>query len=182
MEMEFTYRFEAAHRFMGASSPKCMTPHGHTWWTRLNFRATGSSLNSNAMIAEFASVKTPWKAFIDNVADHSFFHHIQDPLAFHSKKEIPGFRGLPFPEDPTTELISILFLEKAKQIVAEIKEQKGLEIEVESIEIQETPTNKISVSVDSQMFMNTIAKLNPEWQAWWQNPNVEDRNLNSTRS
>ncbi len=167
MDMRFTYRFEAAHRFMGSSSAKCMTPHGHTWWIHLQVTSHGNQLNSNQMMAEFAALKTPWKAFVDSCLDHSFFHHKDDPVAMACAEHIPGFRGLSFPGDPTTEMIAILCFAKAAKIIEKFNNDNDAQFSVQKIEIQETPTNAIILNSNDPIISETLSSLNASEKAWW---------------
>ena len=176
MEMRFTYRFEAAHRFIGSSSPKCMTPHGHTWWIHLQISGQSSKLNSNQMMAEFASLKGPWKAFVDNSLDHTFFHHKDDPVAQSCSEHISGFRGLSFPGDPTTELIAILCFSKANKIIEMYNSNNEAQFQVEKIEIQETPTNAIVLARGDSIIDETLSSVCDSHEAWW---NQSDPQLRS---
>jgi len=158
MEIEFTYRFEAAHRFTKGST-KCSTPHGHTWYVTLSFFSEPQHLNSQQMIEEFSVLKEVWKTFILETVDHSFFHHYADPILPALKDFVPGFRGLVFPGDPTTELIAALFLKKALTFY------KNSKVQPVKILIQETETNGVSLKAEELPALLTT--LPPTKGGWW---------------
>ncbi len=103
---------------MGAASPRCQTPHGHTWWVEITLARGDGGLDSAGMLAEFGAAKAWLKTWVDETLDHSFFHNFNDPLLPALKEHIPGFRGLPFPEDPTTEWITYLISRKVRTHLA----------------------------------------------------------------
>ena len=173
MRMSFRYRFEAAHRLMSAASPMCQTPHGHTWHATLSFEAKTDSLNGENMLAEFQKVKGPWKSFVRDTLDHSFFYNSKDPILESLKENIPSFRGLPTPGDPTTEMLAVLFLSKALQF----SKNQNTPVSPVSIEVQETEVNSVSTDVNSDLFKNTLQNLSAG--GWWSTGVIEDRQLNS---
>lgn len=156
IELEFTYRFEAAHRFTQGST-KCCTPHGHTWYARLTLTPRESSLDSQQMVQEFSQAKKEWKSFIQDFVDHRFFHHQADPILGSLRAHIPGFRGLEFPGDPTTEFIAALFLRKAHQLY------KNSKLIPTKIELQETPTNTVSLQSSA---LETLLPREQELPGW----------------
>lgn len=162
MNVSFRYRFESAHRFLNAESPSCQTPHGHTWYATLKWRSAADALDACNMLGEFQKLKDGWKKFITETADHSFFHHQNDPIVPVLRREIPGFRGLPFPGDPTTEIIAVLFLRKAQTLA----QDRGIKNVIPfAVEIRETPVNAVEVTVEDAIFRHTVANL-PE-RGWW---------------
>jgi 6-pyruvoyl-tetrahydropterin synthase len=179
--LKFRYRFEAAHRFLSAQAPSCQTPHGHTWHATAIFRFSESeSLDRSAMAAEFGEVKKQWKAFISEVADHSYFHHEQDPIVQTLLRTTPHARLLPFPTDPTTEMIAGLFALKLQCLhKAQLPHSK---VDVVGVHIQETPTNSI-------LFKFTADGSAPLWlqdqikqhRGWWNSSMTDDRSIKSTR-
>ncbi len=175
-ELSFTYRFEAAHRFTGSCSQACATPHGHTWYAKALFEAGENSLDrQNDMVMEFSRLKTNWKRFIQGTVDHSFMHHYQDPILPALKEHIPGFRGLPFPGDPTTELIAALFYAKLK-VMHESLPGFG-HIRPAGVVIRETPTNQIIFRASDDGKSQLIERVNASFNGWWQNPDPEAREL-----
>lgn len=184
--LKFRYRFEAAHRFLSADAPSCQTPHGHTWYATAIFRFRESEgLDRSAMAAEFGEVKKKWKTFISDVADHSYFHHEKDPIVQTLIRETPHARLLPFPTDPTTEMIAGLFAMKLQAMhKATLPNSK---VDVVGVHIQETPTNSIlfKFSVDE----NGIIGTPPAWlrdqlkhhQGWWNSSAVDDRSIKTSR-
>lgn len=163
MFFEFKYRFEAAHRLTSAESKMCQTPHGHTWYATLKLKAEVGELDNANMVVEFQKTKKNWKKFIKETVDHSFLVNQDDVILPALKESIEGLRAIPFPGDPTTEMIAILFLRKAQKLVVE----KGLS--AHSILIEETPVNSVEVAADSPIFVNTLKRLEDcSKEVWWE--------------
>lgn len=174
-QISFTYRFEAAHRFTGSNSSACSTPHGHTWYAKALFESPESGLNpENSMVMEFYRLKMAWKTFLQETVDHSFMHHHLDPILPSLREHIPGFRGLPFPGDPTTELIAALFFSKLKNMHE--KQPDGAHIKPVGVVIRETPTNHIAFRPSSTKGSQLLKDLEEHFTGWWQSadPTVRD--------
>jgi 6-pyruvoyl-tetrahydropterin synthase len=169
--LEFTYRFETAHRFTKGNS-KCSTPHGHTWMATLGFSAP-PQVDAQEMVEEFETLKSAWRSFITETVDHSFLHHFQDPILSSLRDHIPGFRGLPFPGDPTTELIAALFLEKACSMRA------GKGIKPSFVTIQETPTNRLNFGVEGLALIREKLALGKQFHGWWEDATPDSRRFSS---
>jgi 6-pyruvoyltetrahydropterin/6-carboxytetrahydropterin synthase len=160
MELAFKYRFEAAHRFTDAES-KCATPHGHSWWITLKLKHDVSTIILDKNFAtDFKDLKSGWKKFIDEELDHHFFLNAKDSLANHLKSTEPHLNIKLTPGDPTTEVLASLFYKKAESI---LKNQKH--IEIDSILLEETPTN--SVSVNKKDAEGLLKRLDINFKAWW---------------
>lgn len=140
LQLKFRYRFESAHRFTSSAAPACRTPHGHTWYATAVFKMKSESLDASAMAAEFGAIKSAWKKFITETADHSFMHNVSDALIPHLLATTPDARLLAFPADPTTELIAGLFALKLKAMHRSTKNEA---VEPTGVIIQETPTNSV---------------------------------------
>ncbi len=179
--LKFRYRFEAAHRFLSANAPSCQTPHGHTWYATAIFRFPESeSLDRFAMAAEFGEVKKQWKKFISEVADHSYFHHEKDPIVQTLLRDTPNARLLPFPTDPTTEMIAGLFALKLQCMhKAQLPRSK---VEVVGVHVQETPTNSIlfKFAADGSPPLWLKGQLNNH-RGWWNSSATDDRSIKSIR-
>lgn len=181
LTLKFRYRFEAAHRFLSSEAPSCQTPHGHTWYATAVFRFKATEeLDRSAMAAEFGEVKKKWKKFISDVADHSYLHHIDDPIVQPLLRATPNARLLPFPTDPTTEMIAGLFALKLQAMhQAELPNSK---VEVVGVHIQETPTNSI-------LFKFAPGGAAPTWlkekltryRGWWTSSETDDRSISLAR-
>lgn len=170
MRMSFKYRFEAAHRFVN-SDKECSTPHGHTWYATLNLMSSTEDLGEGNMVEDFGLLKKGWKSFVTQTADHSFFYNSEDPILPTLMKYIPNFRGLPFPGDPTTEVIAGLFFLKASVLC------ESFPVRPFSVVIEETPTNTIEFfSTEVEDF---IAKLNLSLKSsnWWASSAPESRGI-----
>ncbi len=170
MLLEFTYRFEAAHRFLKSKSVPCMTPHGHTWFATMTVAFKGSALDSSQMTVEFGEVKKQWKTLIQDTFDHSYMHNINDPIVEVLKNEDIEPRLLPFPGDPTTEIISLFMFNKMESLIStsEFKDK----IVLKSIKLQETPTN--AIICDRDFFVDQMPQFSDQ-SGWWQSPNPLDR-------
>ncbi len=170
MKIAFKYRFESAHRFV-FSERECSTPHGHTWHATLNLVASTDDLNENNMIEDFAVLKKGWKNFVTSVADHSFFYNCDDPILPTLKKHIPNFRGLPFPGDPTTEMIAALFFIKASAMC------ENYPVRPESVLIDETPTNSITFYHSELEDFVKKTNLSLKTSNWWANEDSGSRSI-----
>lgn len=171
--VSFKYRFEAAHRFTKSCADSCATPHGHTWYAKAVFQANEESLGADEMVMEFSELKRAWKRFIQDTADHSFMHHFEDPILPALRAAIPKFRGLPFPGDPTTEMIAALFFAKLEAMHRQINNPQDLR--PVSVVIRETPTNTVSFKVGQSAKL--LEKLDREYTGWWQSADPEAREL-----
>ena len=120
------------------------------------------------------NLKSAWKAFT-SVVDHSFFYNTKDPLAAAMKEHIQDFRGLPFPGDPTTEMIATLFLCKARKMLEPYRKQ----VAVEAVCIEETPVNSVEISTNSAIFTATEKHLD-KYNAWWNDADPTVRNFSET--
>lgn len=172
MVLKFRYRFEAAHRFLKADSLACMTPHGHSWHATLALRFKGSDLNDAQMTAEFSKLKQDWKVFVDQCLDHSYLHNINDPVAEVLKNTQAQCRLLPFPGDPTTEVIALFIFNKMETCL-----QNGpfSELfEVAEIYLEETPTN--SIACDREFYLKQIPSFK-QWTGWWNKTDLMDRGI-----
>lgn len=172
MRIEFRYRFEAAHRFLNSDSKTCMTPHGHTWFATLFLDFIGTALNSSQMTVEFSELKKPWRQLIQETFDHSYMHNIKDSVAEMLRSESSEYRFIPFPGDPTTELIALFMFQKM-QTVLSTTQLKGL-VQINAIALEETPTNK--VICDRSFFLDQISRYQ-DAKSWWNSSNIADRSF-----
>ncbi len=182
-ELTFNYRFEAAHRFTNSCAESCATPHGHTWYAKAIFEAPETSLGSDDMALEFAHLKRAWKTFIQETADHSFMHHHADPILPALRAAIPLFRGLPFPGDPTTELVASLFFSKLRSMHEELirKMPSARALRPVAVVIRETPTNSITYRARHFESSTLLKRYAAEWRAWWQDSDPTARHLEATK-
>lgn len=160
MNLNFRYRFEAAHRFTDASS-KCSTPHGHSWWVTLSLSHEASAVDlENNFATDFKDLKKEWKVFIDEELDHFFFANSEDPLITSLNNIDPNLRIKKTPGDPTTEVLASLFFKKAESIF-----KNNSLIRVDSILLEETLTN--SVKVFKEDAHHLLGRLNTPPHNWW---------------
>lgn len=172
MNLEFTYRFEAAHRFLNSDSVPCMTPHGHTWYATLSVGFTGAQLNSSQMSVEFSQVKQQWKQLIQDTFDHSYMHNFNDPIVEVLHSTGTQTRLLPFPGDPTTELISLFMFNKIETLL--MASSFADLVTTQAIKLQETPTN--TIICDRDFYLSQKESINKD-SGWWQTSNIEDRSF-----
>lgn len=141
MNLSFSYRFEAAHRFIN-SSTKCSTPHGHTWWVHLTLEHEDSlALNPKNFAEDFSDLKSKWKKFIDEELDHHFFLNSKDPLKNELLKISPESRLKCTEGDPTTEALALILFNHAWSFF-----ENHAFIRPKSLKLQETPTNAVEVN------------------------------------
>jgi 6-pyruvoyl-tetrahydropterin synthase len=171
-EMSFRYKFEAAHRFTKSCADSCATPHGHTWSAELLVRSVLDGLDGNDMVVEFAKVKSRWKVLLDKVLDHSYLSNVNDPILPSLRTHIPKLRLMPFPGDPTTELLATLLFNKASKFI-EADNLSGV-LKVQSIQIQETPTNGITYFGDC---VDLVDGSFCGYTGWWNSFDPYDRTI-----
>lgn len=165
-----------------------MTPHGHTWRAALRI-VSSKPLNSTEMVEEFGVLKRQWKTFLKDVADHSYFHHLEDPILKALWEHVPEFRSLPFPGDPTTELIAACFLRKAyamgvgntlSNFEQTLRRQRLEETFDVSVEISETPTNQVSLRPENLEELNRCVPVFGRFEGWWDDPSPAARWIRRT--
>ncbi len=160
MILSFRYRFEAAHRLPGGKS-RCSTPHGHSWWVTLSLKHSATAIDLKTNFAkDFSELKKDWKLFVDEELDHFFFANSEDPLIGFLNELEPSVRIKKIPGDPTTEMLAALFFRKAESLFVGMAS-----IDVESIFLEETPTNSVRVSKEDTDGLLGRHKLPPV--NWW---------------
>ncbi|WP_018807408.1 6-pyruvoyl trahydropterin synthase family protein [Salinispora arenicola] len=79
---EFTvavkHNFETAHRLPHLGG-KCQSLHGHSWWAEITLAAPYDP--DAGTVAEFGTVKTRLRSWIDEHLDHGVMLGLADPLA-----------------------------------------------------------------------------------------------------
>jgi len=150
MEIQFTRKFEAAHRFIEGENKGsiCSQPHGHTWYVTVTLGTKTPKLMNQTTntIIPFEKAKKKWKEWIDHCVDHAFFFNVRDPLLEFMLKENPKGRHLIMPGDPTTEMVAATFKAKFENFLQEIDSN----LICTEIHIQETETNAIRFNGNSQ--------------------------------
>jgi 6-pyruvoyltetrahydropterin/6-carboxytetrahydropterin synthase len=96
-EVYFCY----GHRLMNHQG-KCRNLHGHSVKAAISIKA--ETLNEQGMVCDFSDVKACVEGFIDQVLDHNFLLHKDDPI-------IPALLAnneqfLAIDEHPTAEVLS----------------------------------------------------------------------------
>jgi 6-pyruvoyltetrahydropterin/6-carboxytetrahydropterin synthase len=96
-EVYFCY----GHRLMRHPG-KCRNLHGHSVKAAISIRQR--QLNEQAMVCDFAEIRDCVEAYIDEMLDHNFLLHKDDPLipALTENKE----QFLALDEHPTAEVLS----------------------------------------------------------------------------
>ena len=174
MIIEFSLRFEAAHRFLNPESKACMTPHGHSWMATLILKFTEQKLSHSQMTVEFSKIKKDWKELIQQTFDHSFMHNVKDPLVEILKKSEIELKLVPFPGDPTTELIALFMFQKMDNILSHSPFSKS--IQVKAIKLQETETNTVICDRD---FFEKQKESFKVFKAWWLSLDPADRSFDA---
>lgn len=105
-EVYFCY----GHRLMNHPG-KCRNLHGHSVKASISIKQ--AALNEQAMVCDFADVKTCVDSFIDKVLDHNFLLHKDDPIipALIANNE----QYLAIDEHPTAEVLSKMIYQHVKQ-------------------------------------------------------------------
>lgn len=168
LDLQFTYRFEAGHRLTSSVAPSCATPHGHTWHVSVRFRgvpqADGRLLNDQQVLVEFGELKKSWKMFVQECADHSYFHHEDDVIIAALKSEVAKPRLLALPGDPTTEMIAAAFAVKLKTLHA----ASGLSrVQPLSLSLRETPVNAVHFRFSKPESWDWVTQALGTKKSWW---------------
>lgn len=162
MILSFTRRFCMAHRLRHSGSKRCSTPHGHneSVTARLSYCGDRELDTSSNVAADFSELKHEWHTWIDNYVDHSLQIADDDPLLDYFRANEP--EQLPHilttPGDPSTELVSALFLSKYTGFLQKI----GAPFEVASIEVCETPTNTVVIQSSDLVLFPALERA-----GWW---------------
>lgn len=165
--LRFTRRFSMAHRLISGRSQLCATPHGHNEFVTVELGPRKSAhLDGSAnMVVEFASAKARWHRFVDEVLDHALQLSSADPLLEIADEQFPEWRLVVTPGDPTTELLAALLASKCQAIVDDEK----LDLRVERLLLEETPTNTVVVDGDGR------SALPADASGWWLRPDQSTR-------
>lgn len=160
MKIVFTRRFAMAHRLLTDRRSKCVTPHGHNEFVKVTLGTDAPLDFGNAnMAASFEDLKRSWHRFIDTSVDHAFQLNAKDPLIDYFRTHEPDIlpRLMVIAGDPTTEALCLAFFHK---ITAFLTAENSV-FSCLSVEIEETPTN--TVSLDAQSFERLKALVPGEW-------------------
>ncbi|WFP50684.1 6-carboxytetrahydropterin synthase [Methylomonas sp. EFPC3] len=105
-EVYFCY----GHRLMNHPG-KCRNLHGHSVKASISIRQ--EQLNQQGMVCDFSDVKACVESFIDDVLDHNFLLHKDDPIipALIANNE----QYLAIDEHPTAEVLSKMIYQYVKQ-------------------------------------------------------------------
>jgi 6-pyruvoyltetrahydropterin/6-carboxytetrahydropterin synthase len=105
-EIYFCY----GHRLMNHTG-KCRHLHGHSVKASISIKS--QELNDQAMVCDFSDVKDCVESFINQVLDHNFLVHKDDPIipALQANNE----RFLAIDEHPTAEVLSKMIYQYVKQ-------------------------------------------------------------------
>ncbi|THD64367.1 6-carboxytetrahydropterin synthase [Phenylobacterium sp.] len=147
VQLEFSRRYSMAHRLLHDADGKCLTPHGHNEVVTVTLRPKRDmDFGASNMAASFADLKRRWHAWIDEAVDHAFQVNAEDPLIDYFRAHEPErlSRLMVMRGDPTTEALAIAFLLKLSAFLA----ADGLPFEAVAVAIEETPTNRVSVTAE----------------------------------
>jgi 6-pyruvoyltetrahydropterin/6-carboxytetrahydropterin synthase len=145
--LEFSRRYSMAHRLITDPDGKCAVPHGHDEIVRVRLAPLAAFRFGGAnAAAPFAAIKGRWHAFIDGAVDHAFQLNAADPLIDYFRAREPArlSRLMVFDGDPTTEALGAVFWLKLQAFLA----ADDLPFVVESVRVEETPTNAVIVTRD----------------------------------
>ncbi len=161
----FRRRFSMAHRLISGSSKKCSVPHGHNEMIRVFLQAKQSKpLDGHQNMVEiFENLKKKWHDFIDNHIDHAFQLSQKDPLInfFKDKEKETLKRIVITPGDPTTEMLCACLMSKLQVFL----DGEGLFVNCTKIEIEETPTNMVSLQGE-KVYLHYLPTGSNK-TAWW---------------
>jgi len=104
-EIYFCY----GHRLMNHAG-KCRNLHGHSVKAAISIKQ--AELNEQAMVCDFADVKQCVASFVDQVLDHNFLLHKDDPLIPVLIANQEQFLALD--EHPTAEVLSRMIYQHVK--------------------------------------------------------------------
>jgi len=167
--LEFTRRFEAAHRFFGGDSIRCQSLHGHSWEVTVVIESNLDPAIANPlarkerMLAEFGATKQAWHEFVDTTLDHSVMLNEADPLIHYLRKKEPGHRIVATPGNPTTELLAALFKSKVNVFLRHTSN----ELLCGRVRLRETPTNTVELA----HYGRYLDGLPTSSKHWWNQPN-----------
>lgn len=157
----FTRRYAMAHRLIAGPSVKCATPHGHNELVTVRLQSVQPTpLDGHInMVEAFERAKAEWHRWIDDHVDHCLQLSDADPLLDWFKSHEPErlTRILVTPGDPTTEMLAACFMSKLNALLG----ADGGRLRCVQIDIEETPTNTVSLTGDPLQVLPQVA------QAWW---------------
>ncbi len=163
------------HRLYEGLSKKCQVPHGHNEIIKVEIKAISEeTLNhKDNMIAPFEKVKKNWHQFIDEHLDHSLQLSSRDPLLDYFKQREPHIleKIVLLPGDPSTEMMCACLMAKLDCFLAE----ETPNLYCHKIEIQETPTNRVSLS-GKGIYRNHLPP-DPDQSFWWNQTNFNINNF-----
>jgi 6-pyruvoyltetrahydropterin/6-carboxytetrahydropterin synthase len=90
---------------------KCRNLHGHS--VKAAITISRPDLNEQAMVIDFSDLKDSVQQFIDEVLDHNFLLHKDDPLVPLLQQQNERF--LMLDEHPTAEVLSKMIYQHLKQ-------------------------------------------------------------------
>lgn len=169
MEYIFNRRFAMAHRLTSDASPKCKTIHGHNETVTVTVlpiidTSIGQLQAKDGMLVEFGSIKKRWHDWIDHYVDHGLQLSHEDQFYKGLGHYRAEWRLLVFPCDPTTEVLASAFIRKLNAFI-NADERLTSKFHCARVEVEETPTNKVAVSMaNSALFLPTAG--------WWDLPSM----------
>ncbi len=145
--LEFTRRYAMAHRLLADPNSKCIVPHGHNEFVTVRLAPTTRFRFGGAnALAPFEQLKARWHGWIDGAVDHALQLNKADPLIVYFRDHEPARlpRIMTFEGDPTTEALAAAFWLKLSAFL----DAEGLPFTVESVRVEETPTNTAVLTRD----------------------------------
>lgn len=150
MKLTTYTELEIGHRLMTSYAQRCRHFHGHRYEVEITLGS--KELNPDGMVIDFKKLKEIVKQQLDDLWDHGFALHKDDPMvaALGRDKETDRFHILP--ENPTLEYMVKLWFGDIKQALETLKEKHPESIAADakllSIKASETSKNTCEYSED----------------------------------
>ena len=130
------YKVEVGHR-LAMHGGKCKNLHGHNY--RIEVGIKSPTINSHGMVMDFTELKNLVAPVLDKFDHALMLNCLEDPeLIEYLEKE--GMKILPFPGDPTAEMMcEWMFYQVKKVLMNYIEKDSTIDtIELEYVKIWET--------------------------------------------
>lgn len=149
-----TFKFEAAHRLLSASTERCRGIHGHSY--KVEVFIDGELSEEDGMVLDFTLLKKSLGDHID-MFDHSLILWEKDSLVDKSTNynllTMLNPRWIVFPQHPTAEMMAAYFYFIAYERITSHK------MRVEAVRVHETETGYAECrALDQKIVMANLWK------------------------
>lgn len=127
--------FDSAH-FLVDSKTKCDNCHGHRWLVKVT--VLSDKLDKNGFVINFTILKT-WLRTLCSTLDHNLLNK--------------------FFKVTTAEKIAAFFAYELDLVLCEYCLDNDVDVNVDSIEVYETPTSKCTLKIEGKEDLKTIAGI-----------------------